>query len=479
MAAVVTLSKSWAILTLGGLCLTLGSLLSPSFKDYWIALFITTVPINVTKLIYYTPDEFAALKRTWHITVNENLVPLLYVSDLPLMVLLAIWFSEVLMRKTRFRMPREVLLILVFVAWCLFTLRGAPAPFLGYVWAYFELKMVLIVLWLANASLSRNSLRWIVAVLLLTLFTQSALTVVNYRWQLGPEFLAKLVKTTDVRPENKQGPKRGTGADYVYETGALLRGTGSVGAGNSEAKFFVGLLPLALTLVFVGANGLVQAIGVACYGAGLFALYLTYSRGGLLMALLGTTILLFLQYLGGHIPRKAFVTLVALGLLSLGAATPYLMNFITSRPGFLKIHREHIMDGLVLAADTPLAGVGVNNFNVAVREKDTKKTFAYMPVHNHYLRLAVEIGLVGLGLNLWFLVAFMRQAYRSIFDRDPFLAAVAMGLLAGVISILVYWMDDIFYEVVIRTEFSILLGLMLVVRQIAIKQTPRLQAAGV
>jgi O-antigen ligase len=474
IAAVATVSTVWAVLVVGGLVLVGGSLVVRNFKHYWIAVFLATIPFNVTKLLFYTPADVAELKRDWHLVVNENLVPQLYVSDLPFLVLLAIWFSEVLTRQTRVRIPREVMLIFAFVAWCLFTLRSAPAPFLGMVWAYYELKMVLVILWLVNASLSRSSLRLIVATLLATLALQSTITIVNYRWQLGADFFRKLVSMTETRLEVRQGSKRGTGADYVYETGELLRGTGSVGAGNSQAKFFVALLPLALTLAFLGSGAIERLLGLGCYLLGLGALYLTYSRGGMLMCLLGTGVLVFLHYLSGNINRKAFVSLVVAGLLAVGAAVPYLYSYLTVRPGFFQIRLDHINAGLEFATDNPIAGVGVNNFNLGVREKDTRKIFSTAPIHNHYLRLIVEIGIIGVVLHFVFLIAFMRQAYRSIFERDKFLAAVAMALLAGVISILVYWMDDIFYEVIIRTEFAVLLGLILVVRQVAIKEAGRL-----
>jgi O-antigen ligase len=310
----------------------------------------------------------------------------------------------------------------------------------------------------------------VVATLVATLTLQAAITIVNYRWQLGPDLFRSLVSITQTRLETRQGPARGTGTDYVYERGSLLRGTGAVGPGNAQAKFIVALLPLALASFFLASSGLKRALCLGGFGLSLAALYLTFSRGGLLTGLLGTGLFLFLRYRSGYFDRKAFVTLVVAGLVGLGALVPYLVDFLMSRPGYFQIRLDHMSHGLRFAAESPLLGVGVNNFNVAVRQMDHAGVFDAMPIHNHYLRLFIETGTLGLILHLSFLLLLLRQGYRLIRVRDPFLATTAMALVAGVVAILVYWSDDIFYDVIIRTEFWILLGLILVVRRLAAEE---------
>ena len=480
IAAIVTISKVWAILAIGGLLLACGSLLSRNFKHYWMAVFLATIPFNLTKLILYTPEDVAALKREMNLVVIENLVPQLYVSDLPFLVLLVIWLGELLTRQTRIRVPREIALLCAFIAWCLFTILSAPAQYLGVVWAFYELKVLLVLLWLINASFSRATLRVAVATVMFVVALQGLFTIVNYRWQIGPELLRGLVSQTETRLETRRGPERQTGADYVYETGQLLRGTGTVGTGNAQAKFFAALLPLTLAFAFVPLAGMLRLLSLLCFGCGVAGLYLTYSRGGLIVSMTGVGLFLFLQFVGGQLPRKTFLTMIAAGIVTLGAATPYLVNYFSSRPGFFQIRLDHWQTGAAFATEHPLAGRGVNNFNVAVREQDTAGVFSSMPVHNHYLRLMVETGVPGLALQLLFVLAVVRQGYRAIFSRDAFLAITATALVAGVLAILIYWMDDIFYDVIIRTVFAVLLGLILVVRQLAQQDAsrPTVAAAG-
>jgi hypothetical protein len=467
IAAIVTISKVWAVLAVGGLLLACGSLLSRNFKHYWMAVFLATLPFNLTKLIFFSPDEVAALKRELNLYVIENLVPQLYVSDLPFLVLLAIWLGELVTRQTRVRVPREIALLCAFIAWCLFTILSAPAQYLGVVWAFYELKVLLVLLWIINASFSRATLKLAVATVMFVVALQGLFTVVNYRWQIGPELLRGLVGQTATRLEVRRGPERQSGADYVYETGQLLRGTGTVGTGNAQAKFFAALLPLTLAFAFVPFAGSLRLLSLLCFGCGVAGLYLTYSRGGLIVSMAGIGLFLLLQFVGGQMHRKTFLTLVAAGIIALGAATPKLVSYFTSRPGFFQIRLDHMRHGAAFASEHPLAGMGINNFNVAVREKDRAGTFASMPVHNHYIRVAAETGVPGLALLLLFVLAVVRQGYRAIFSQDAFLAITATALVAGVLAILIYWMDDLFYDVIIRTVFAILLGLIFVVRQLA------------
>ena len=466
-AAAVTVSPVWAVLLLAGLAIAIGSLLARPWKHYWLAVFLATIPFNVTKLLFYEPEDVAALKRHYGILVNENLVPQLYLADLPFLVLLAIWAGEILARKSRLQVPREALLAVAFVGWGLFTLHGAPAPFLGLMWALYEIKVILVLLWLVNASLSRSSLRLVLSTIVVTLALQSAITIANYRWQIGPSLLSGLFGVTQTRLEARQGPARGTGTDYVHEKGALLRGTGTVGVGNAQAKFFVSVLPLALASFLVAAPGLARAFALASFVLGFVALYLTYSRGGLLTGLFGTAVFLFLRYRAGHIGRRAFVFLAVGGGLAVASSVPFLYEYLTSRPGYFRARLDHVREGFRIAAEHPLFGVGVNNFNVAVQGMDREGVFATMPIHNHYLRLFIETGALGLALHLGFLLLVVRHAYRLIRAPDPFLATTAMALLAGVLAILVYWSDDIFYDVIIRTQFWVMLGLIFVVRRLA------------
>ena len=73
-------------------------------------------------------------------------------------------------------------------------------------------------------------------------------------------------------------------------------------------------------------------------------------------------------------------------------------------------------------------------------------------MHNIYLQVGVEKGLIGLGLFLWFLAALGRVLWRAQ-ERDPTLAGVFWGFVALLLAGLTEsWFND--SEVVMNLFFA-------------------------
>jgi O-antigen ligase len=81
----------------------------------------------------------------------------------------------------------------------------------------------------------------------------------------------------------------------------------------------------------------------------------------------------------------------------------------------------------------PIIGIGLNTFVEQMRVFDTtgfSDSFP-QPVHNVYLLIAAETGLVGLGLFLILLLMIFRECLRSTQVSDPYLSACAIGIFCG------------------------------------------------
>jgi O-antigen ligase len=101
-------------------------------------------------------------------------------------------------------------------------------------------------------------------------------------------------------------------------------------------------------------------------------------------------------------------------------------------------------DGLRMLAHKPILGWGFGTFPVAYPQFRTfYTTFFINDAHNDYLQLAVETGVVGVALMVWFLVAMYRAAFRKLPDwPDDINGAVTLACLLGCTGILVHSFVD-------------------------------------
>jgi hypothetical protein len=86
-------------------------------------------------------------------------------------------------------------------------------------------------------------------------------------------------------------------------------------------------------------------------------------------------------------------------------------------------------DALHLLAMRPLLGVGPGNYSDYV-----ERYAAYHPygsAHGNYQQVAAETGLLGLAALLWVLVAALQLAWQQRRSADPFVAALALGVLGA------------------------------------------------
>ncbi|MGB9706474.1 MAG: O-antigen ligase family protein [Microgenomates group bacterium] len=84
---------------------------------------------------------------------------------------------------------------------------------------------------------------------------------------------------------------------------------------------------------------------------------------------------------------------------------------------------------LQLIKESPLIGFGLNNFVVRLPEFWQGPTFLLQPVHNIYLLIAAETGLIGLLIFLWFLFLTYKRLITDHYSLFTALSAIlALGL---------------------------------------------------
>ena len=90
----------------------------------------------------------------------------------------------------------------------------------------------------------------------------------------------------------------------------------------------------------------------------------------------------------------------------------------------------------------PFLGIGINNYAEVMQSYDntTEKISFHFPyvVHNSYLLIASEIGVIGLLLFLWFVTQIYKRGINLILNcNDRFIICATVGFLAGITAFLI------------------------------------------
>ena len=173
------------------------------------------------------------------------------------------------------------------------------------------------------------------------------------------------------------------------------------------------------------------------------ALLLTFSRSGLLGAVLGMTMAAIWLRRAGVLGRRPTAGLgYKLAVTAAVMIAVFAYSFSRYLPGRIPsmdalrgsdIRFVLINEAIKLITNHPLVGVGAGNFSVATRATTSDQT-AYDAVHNIPLLIQAELGVVGLAAVAVMVAVLVAVGYRRWRDRSPDLW---YGLIAGSLMALV------------------------------------------
>lgn len=302
--------------------------------------------------------------------------------------------------------------------------------------AYFTALFV----YLANAITTREHLRSVIAWLLIAVGLTSVAAIAEYSLdRTGVLSMLGLLAEEDTMT--------------LVSAAEVKRAGGLLGAANGLATVLAQLLPLMLTLFLTPVSGLRKAPLALGLAVGVLALIATYSRGGWLAFAVVVPMAIGLMSTG-HVSdaQKASLKKAVLLLLMLAAlAAPLYGNIYTRLTeddlGSAQSRWPMMRVAWRMIQDNPLFGVGLSNYEEAMfrydQGSDRIHQFFPWPVHNIYLNITAEIGIIGglcfllvCGLSLW-------QGVRAMRAPDPFLRATAIGLMTGLIAYLLIGLKEL------------------------------------
>jgi len=245
----------------------------------------------------------------------------------------------------------------------------------------------------------------------------------------------------------------------------VWRVKGFYGSPNNLALYLGRALPCGIALALWGQDrrrrwfwGLAALLMAA-------ALFLTYSRGAWLVGV--PAALLFLAAMRG---RRALVMaagglLVAALVVVWVVGTGRLTSLLDRSEGTTFFRLQLWRSSLTMIRDHPLLGVGLDNFLYQYRTRYVLPTaweeFNLSHPHNLVFDFWLRLGLPGLAVLLWLLVAFFRtgfQAYRHLPAGDQRL--LVLSLMAGMVNFVAHGLvDNAFFLVDLAFVFVLMVAL--------------------
>jgi hypothetical protein len=241
----------------------------------------------------------------------------------------------------------------------------------------------------------------------------------------------------------------------------LHRVSSSFTHANDFGAYLVVIIAIAISLLFCRNTSLKQKILLSAITLLLgWSLMATGSRGAWLGFLIAVV------YLVINKSKKSVVVILLLLVIS-GFFMP---NYVKDRfSDFAKIkerqgtvwERLKLWSGTVnMIKDHPFLGSGANTYTRNFPRYKPKDYPDVRYTHNSYLQMASEIGIVGAGTFIVFLIMLIGHAQRSIKNMEVGLDRnLLIGLLAGIVGFLFHCgVDTHFYSVTLSAFLFLYLG---------------------
>jgi len=205
----------------------------------------------------------------------------------------------------------------------------------------------------------------------------------------------------------------------------VLRPYGTFSHPNVLAGFLVIAMTLISSKLKVKSSKFRKSITMVSLVVGTVALLLTMSRIAILIWLFILLTLVFIKT-KKYFKNKFIIYYLLFIILIVGSIfwlSPLRFRFFdikTTDESVVK-RQELINDSFTMIKSNPIFGVGLNNFLVELPSvhKQTNNVFYLQPVHNIYLLILTQIGMIGLAFFTWFIFkTFKRLKFENSFHPD-------------------------------------------------------------
>jgi hypothetical protein len=356
----------------------------------------------------------------------------------------------------------------LLVGWVcvLFVLKGPTTE--GLLQIIHWVKMLIVLVTFTSAIRTRQELLAVLVTVGVAVALQSLVLGVSYVLKRPIGF----------------SPKAAEGALLAVSGGGttITRATGTLGHANQQAMFQA-LFTIPLAALFMVRNWIWRIVMGAVLLLSFCAILLTFSRTSWIACSVAGSVIILTAWRHGRISRNGWLGLYSGALAMLvviGVFSGSIVTRLTKADDGASLSRVHLaMLSLEHVSNNPIAGVGPGNFiNAKLAHSDPLQWaqsvwlprgsfyepryighlelgrikiedrwyFTSLPAHNKYLLVAAELGLVGLGLFMWYQFRLVRGVVEGLRTADPLLWWVGVALLGAFGASLTEFMLELFYD---------------------------------
>jgi len=241
-------------------------------------------------------------------------------------------------------------------------------------------------------------------------------------------------------------PTRVQFEEYVED--GVMRIGGTIGSSNNAGGYFGFVLAVAISVLFTNLGRGQKLLAAAALALGCPALIFTFSRGGWLGFIIPVLVMFFL-FSG----RKRFFSwkgplaaCAILALLYLPFHSMVSQRLLGDDKGSAESRIPLMKLAFRIIEDHPVLGVGSNNFQAVMDRYSNAelRTGFFYTVHNKYLLVWAETGILGLIFYLAFLGGALRKGWLCWKFNQDFLSILSLALTLALTGHMVHMNVDVF-----------------------------------
>ncbi len=470
----------------GGIVILIPTLMMRDQRAYWLFLLALSIPFEVSKRTTSWLVEPWDLFDKFGLPASGIYSLDVYVTDVVLLAMLLPWLARLCLRRDRFYFPKIGYLFVLYLAWALIVaLVEAESLYLSiFEWCR-EVLFFLAFIYLANNVVTRAQFRAIVLALFVGVAIESVAVIAFFDLGIGTEtnvyadvYRVGTNKANRISQSDLTEGRSGSAAQVKRSAGTFVHP-------GHAAYYFEYTLLIVFGYLVAASRNRERIVSGALFAAGCAAMYLTFSRSGLVGLAFGIIVFTTVARWSQLISRRAFAWCIAVFLMLAAASSPLIIKSMVARPESVGARVGLIEAALTAVERRPILGAGLNFSSQSVMEGAQGPVIVVkgrrMPalvVHNHYLIVLLAVGVVGFVLFFAFFWQVIAIALRSLKASDVEMKRLLVGLVGALAAIALHNFADPFGGHAIQAMLWLYTGLIIAIaRQVRAERASVIPAA--